>query len=250
MSIAQVFSREWKRLPPQPGTGKGALAGNVLALLFVAAIVPLLINRMLLDAFVLIPFAMLSIFFIAVLIPGSFAAAGGRSDVAELAGYGVSVKSVILGKAGAIVLYSWFGGMLQLAVSLGALNLLSGGGGMLLPSAAALIDAALVTLAGGILVAVVGVLLATESRSVGDAKSATKSAFILLLFGMVDVYFVLPKAWKAQMVEPGSGALQIACGILAAVFVLAALLILPFAAAKLEVQDKSEYATPLTCPQR
>jgi hypothetical protein len=241
MSIAQVFSREWKRLPPQPGTGKAALAGNVLALLFVAAIVPLLINRMLLDAFVLIPFAMLSIFFIAALIPGSFAAAGGRSDLAELAADGVSPKSAILGKAGAIVLYSWIGGMLQLAVSFGVLNLLLGGGGVQLPSAGALIDAALVTLAGGILVAAAGVLLAAESSSVSDAKSATKAAFILLLFGVADIAFVLPKAWKAQMVEPGSGALQIACGILAAVFVLAALLILPSAAAKLQARAQSVY---------
>lgn len=152
-----------------------------------------------------IQFAMLSIFFIAVLIPGSFAPAGGRSDVTDLAAAGVSVKSAIPGKAGAIVLYFWLGGMLQLAVSFGMLNLLFGGAGMLLPSAAVLIDAALVTPAGGILMAAAGVLLTAESRSASDAKPATKSAFILLLLGVVDVYFVLPKAWKTQIAGPGSG---------------------------------------------
>src|SRR5215467_6054596 len=112
MSTPEIMKREWKRMPPiVSGGGAGVVIANVMALLFVAGLLPLVMGVAFLEPAPLIAFAALSVFFVASLVTGCFAGEVARRDLRELAASGASDGAISLGKAGAAALRGWSLGM-------------------------------------------------------------------------------------------------------------------------------------------
>src|SRR5712691_12641529 len=113
MSVPEIMKREWKRMPPvvSGGGGAGAIVANVLALLFVAALLPLVMGVAFLEPGPLIAFAALSVFFVASIVTGCFAGEAARRDLRELSASGASDGAILLGKSGAAALRGWSLGM-------------------------------------------------------------------------------------------------------------------------------------------
>src|SRR5690349_4914141 len=99
MSVPEIMKREWRRMPPIASGGAGAIVANMLALFFVAGLLPLLMGVTFLEPGPLIAFAALSVFFVASIVTGCFAGEAARRDLRELAASGVSDGAILLGKS-------------------------------------------------------------------------------------------------------------------------------------------------------
>src|SRR5260370_38144642 len=109
MTTRNIMKREWRRMPPlvSGGGGAGAIVANVLALLFVAGLLPLVMGGAFLEPGPLIAFAALSVFFVASIVTGCFAGEAARRDFRELSACGASDGAILLAKAVAAALRCW-----------------------------------------------------------------------------------------------------------------------------------------------
>src|SRR5437899_856095 len=73
MSSREIMRREWTRMPSPAAGGKGAVISNLLALAFVAGLLPFEMGKAFLEPFSLMAFAALSVFVVASLITRCFA---------------------------------------------------------------------------------------------------------------------------------------------------------------------------------
>src|SRR5579859_4261001 len=161
MSTSEIVQREWRRMPPviSGGGGAGAAIANVLALLFVAGLLPLVMGVAFLDPGPLIAFAALSVFFVASIVTGCFAGEAARRDLRELTDSGTSSGAISLGKAGADALRGWSLGMAVVVVGVITVNLTNWSGHALLPDRAVSAEAIALSLAASWLVALAGALI-------------------------------------------------------------------------------------------
>src|SRR6266446_1784708 len=107
MPALEIMRREWKRMSPSTAGGKGSLAANLLALLFVAVLIPLVMGNAFLEPGPLIALAALSVFFVASLVTRCFAGEEARRDLRKLASTGSTSGAIAIGKAGAAALRGW-----------------------------------------------------------------------------------------------------------------------------------------------
>ncbi|MGH9720549.1 MAG: FkbM family methyltransferase [Bryobacteraceae bacterium] len=201
-SFPAVFFREWKRVVPRSlGKGWTAPVLNLVALAFVFIFIPWMLGLAFLNAFVVIVFAMLSIFFVADLTAASFASDQGRRELQELVASRASAKALLAAKSAAIVSFSWMCGLLALAVCFASVNVFNRGGGLLLPPAPVLADASILSLAACCAVGLMAVLVSLRSRSAQAAQGATKLSLMSALLLIFNVYWFMPEQWKSALSE-------------------------------------------------
>src|SRR5260370_16291559 len=101
MSAYEIMRREWTRMPRVVSGGKGAVASNLLALAFVAIVLPFSMGKTFLEQCYVILFAGLSLLIVCSLITGCFFGVEARRDLRELAAGGASGGALALAKPGA-----------------------------------------------------------------------------------------------------------------------------------------------------
>jgi hypothetical protein len=186
------MKREWRRMPPvvSGSDGVGAAVANMLALLFVAGLLPLAMGVAFLEPGPLIAFAALSVFFVASLVTGCFAGEAARQDLRALGASGVSAIS--LGKAGAAALRGWALGMAVVVVGVVTVNLANWSGHAMLPDRAILGEAVALSLAASLLVALGGALISLRAASAKQAQRNLKIAIVLAILVLTDVVWFYP----------------------------------------------------------
>src|SRR4051812_11896901 len=175
MSAYEIMRREWTRMPPllsggKDSGGKGVVLPNLLALAFVAALIPAVMGDNFLDPCSLVVFAMLSVLIVGSLITGCFFGRDARRDLQELAAGGASAGAIALGKTGAAALRGWLLDMAVLLVGLLTVNLTRWQGHVCLPSSAVSSQAVVFSLAGSWLVAIAGALISLRASSARQAR--------------------------------------------------------------------------------
>jgi hypothetical protein len=192
MSTPDIMKREWRRMPSliSGGGGIGATIANLLALLFVAGLLPLVMGVAFLEPGPLIAFAALSVFFVASIVTGCFAGTSARRDLRELAASGASAIS--LGKAGAAALRGWSLGMAVVVVGVVTVNLTNWSGHALLPDRAVSGEALALSLAASVLVALGGALISLRATSTKRAQRNLKIAIVLAILVLTDAVWFYP----------------------------------------------------------
>jgi hypothetical protein len=94
-------------MPSLAAGGKIGVISNLLALAFVAGLLPYYMGKTFLEPLSLVAFAALSVFLVASLITRSFAGKEALLDLRELAAGGTSGEAMALGKAAAATLRGW-----------------------------------------------------------------------------------------------------------------------------------------------
>src|SRR5258708_3393467 len=118
--VLALMAKEWKRsADPFAVTLRDALL-NLTAAAFVAVFVPWLTGLGFLDALVIIPYAGLSIFFVAILTAVSFAGEPQRVEMRDLSAAGAGCGAIIAGKMAGVGIAGWSFGMSTLAAALAA----------------------------------------------------------------------------------------------------------------------------------
>jgi hypothetical protein len=188
------MKREWKRMPPvvSGGGGVGAIVANVLALLFVAGLLPLAMGVAFLEPAPLIAFSALSVFFVASLVTGCFAGEAARRDLRELAAAGASDGAICLGKAGAAALRGWLLGMAVVVVGVITVNLGYWSGHAVLPDATTSIQAITLSFAGSWLVALAGAWISLKAPSAKLAQRNLKIAIVVAILIATDAIWLYP----------------------------------------------------------
>lgn len=181
-------------MPPvvSGGGGVGAIVANVLALLFVAGLLPFVMGVAFLDPAPLIAFAALSVFFVASLVTGCFAGDAARRDLHELAASGASDGAISLGKAGAAALRGWSLGMGVVVVGVITVNLAYWSGHMVLPESAASGQAIALSLAASWLVALAGAWISLKAPSAKLAQRNLKIAIVVAILMATDAVWFYP----------------------------------------------------------
>jgi hypothetical protein len=194
MSAPEIMKRELKRMPPvvSGGGGAGAIVANVLALLFVAGLLPLVMGVAFLEPGPLIAFAALSVFFVASLVTGCFAGEVARRDLRELAASGTSDGAICLGKAGAAALRGWLLGMAVVVVGVITVNLAYWSGHTVLPAGDTSIEAITLSLAGSWLVALAGAWISLKAPSAKLAQRNLKIAIVVAILIATDAVWFYP----------------------------------------------------------
>src|SRR6266699_2305514 len=101
MTAYEIMRKEWTRMPRVVSGGRETVVPNLLALAFVAVLLPFSIGRTFLEPCSLILFAALSVLIVCSLITQCFFGPEARRDLRELAAGGASGGAIALGKAGA-----------------------------------------------------------------------------------------------------------------------------------------------------
>ena len=181
-------------MPPivSGGGGAGAIVANVLALLFVAGLLPLAMGVTFLEPGPLIAFAALSVFFVASIVTGCFAGEAARRDLRELSACGASDGAILLGKAGAAALRGWTLGMAVVVVGVVTVNLANWRGHALFPDRAVSGQAIALSLAASLLVALAGALISLRAPSARLAHRNLKIAIVLAILVSTDVVWFYP----------------------------------------------------------
>jgi hypothetical protein len=194
MSAPEIMRRELSRMPPivSGGGGAGAIVGNVLALLFVAGLLPLVMGVAFLEPSPIIAFAALSVFFVASLVTGCFAGEVARQDIRELAASGASANAISLGKAGAAAVRGWGLGIAVVIVGVITVNLAHWSGHVLLPPPGVFSDAGALSLAGSFLVALAGAWISLKARSARLAQRNLKIAIVVVILMATDAIWFYP----------------------------------------------------------
>jgi hypothetical protein len=194
MTAPNIMKREWRRMPPivSGGGGVGATIANVVALLFVAGLLPLVMGVAFLEPGPLIAFAALSVFFVASIVTGCFAGEAAHLDLCELAASGASDAAISLGKAGAAALRGWSLGMAVVVVGVLTVNLAHWSGHALLPSRAVSGEAIGLSLAASLLVALGGALISLRASSARLAQRNVKIAIVLAILVATDAVWFYP----------------------------------------------------------
>jgi hypothetical protein len=192
MSIWEIMKREWSRMPRWAAGGKASIVGNLLALAFVACLLPLAMGRAFLEPGPLISFAVLSVFIVAPLITNCFAGEGARQDLRELAGSGSSGGAMALGKAGAAALRGWSMGLAVVLVGVVTVNLAYRAGHVLTPSPAVSAEALVLSLAASWLVALAGALISLRASSVREAQGNLRIAIVVGILVATDAVWFYP----------------------------------------------------------
>src|SRR5260370_28734681 len=170
MSAYEIMRREWTRMPRVVSGGKGAVASNLLALAFVAIVLPFSMGKTFLEQCYVILFAGLSLLIVCSLITGCFFGPEARRDLRELAAGGASAGAIALGKAGAAAMRGLLLGIAVLLGGLVSVHLAYWPGHVLLPSNAVSGQAIALSLAGSWLVAFAGALISLRASSVRGAQ--------------------------------------------------------------------------------
>jgi ABC-2 type transport system permease protein len=194
MSAPEIMKREWRRMPPMlsGGAGAGGIVANVLALLFVAGLLPLVMGVAFLEPGPLIAFASLSVFFVTSIVTGCFAGEVARRDMRELAASGVSDSAILLGKAGAAALRGWALGMAVVVVGVITVNLANWSGRALLPDRMVSGKAITLSLAASLLAALAGALISLGAPSARLAHRNQKIAIVLAVLVSIDAVWFYP----------------------------------------------------------
>lgn len=181
-------------MPPviSGGGGAGATIANVLALLFVAGLLPLVMGVAFLEPGPLIAFAALSVFFVASIVTGCFAGEAARRDLRELAASGSSDGAISLGKAVAAALRGWSLGMAVVVVGVISVNLAYWSGHALLPAGAVSGEAIALSLAASVLVAIGGASISLRASSAKLAQRNLKIAIVLAILVSTDAVWFYP----------------------------------------------------------
>ena len=181
-------------MPPlvSGGGGAGAIVANVLALLFVAGLLPLAMGVTFLEPGPLIAFAALSVFFVASIVTGCFAGEAARRDLRELSACGASDGAILLGKAGAAALRGWTLGMAVVVVGVVTVNLANWRGHALFPDRAVSGKAIALSLAASLLVALAGALISLRAPSARLAHRNLKIAIVLAILVSTDAVWFYP----------------------------------------------------------
>jgi len=140
-----IAGRELKRAPRRLARTWRAAIANLLAIAFVVVFVPFLIGLSFLDAFVIIPYACLSVFLVAILTAYSFAGDEAQREILALRAEGAPDRTILFGRVASVVLASWWFGLVMLAASLASMNWMNWHGEFLLPSSPILIAAAVLS---------------------------------------------------------------------------------------------------------
>jgi ABC-2 type transport system permease protein len=192
MSAYEIMRREWTRMPPVVSGGKGALVPNLLALAFVAVLLPFSMGKTFLEPCSLILFAALSVLIVCSLITGCFFGPEARLDLRELAAGGASGGAIALGKAGAAAMRGWLLGMAVLLGGLVTVNLAYWPGHVLAPPNAVSGQAIALSLAGSWLVAMAGALISLRASSVRQAQDSLKVAILMAILAAIDLVWFFP----------------------------------------------------------
>ena len=181
-------------MPPlvSGGGGAGAIVANVLALLFVAGLLPLAMGVAFLEPGPLIAFAALSVFFVASIVTGCFAGDAARRDLRELSASGASDGAILLGKAGAAALRGWALGMAVVAVGVATVNLANWTGHALLPERLVSGEAIALSLAASVLVGLGGAVISLRAPSARLAHRNLKIAIVLAILVSTDAVWFYP----------------------------------------------------------
>ena len=181
-------------MPPlvSGGGGAGAIVANVLALLFVAGLLPLVMGVAFLEPGPLIAFSALSVFFVASIVTGCFAGEAARRDLRELSDSGASDGAILVGKAGAAGLRGWALGMAVVVVGVITVNLANWRGHAQLPDRAVSCEAIALSLAASLLVALAGALISLRAPSAKLAHRNLKIAIVLAILVSTDAVWFYP----------------------------------------------------------
>jgi hypothetical protein len=214
----------WRRLAP-------SLRAGLVNLLCIAAVsygVPWLVGLSFLDPLSVIPFACLSAFFSAILVPPMFAGKDSHAHISGLRADGNSVSSILAGKLLAAIVSSWLIGAAVLVLTLVTVNIMNWHGTVLMPEWDILTAALLASAATSTITAVWSALVATLSREPGEAKRAMRVRMMFLTLGCVLLPAYIPSGWTQWFSADltNSGIIRKTVAMSAAVFALAAILAL------------------------
>lgn len=224
-------------MPRRLGPGKTGAILNILAIASVIFFVPWLVGLSFLDALVVIPFACLSVFFVAILIPDSFAGAQARVELESLIAGGVPEKTIVGGRTLAVVLCGWGCGMGILPASLGTVNALHWHGRAILPPVLIILDAAGVSLALSGLVAVIGVIVSLRASSPRAAQRTLRFTLMGTMLAAIFGVRLLPNSWMEVLESRATteGLTKISAGASLTLAIVACLL---FSTIRLKPNDR------------
>jgi len=176
-------------MPSLAAGGKSGVISNLLALAFVAGLLPYYMGKTFLEPLSLVAFAALSVFLVASLITRSFA---GKEALRELAAGGTSGEAMALGKAAAATLRGWSFAIAMVLVGLITVNLAHWQGRALLPARSLSGDVLALSLAASWLVALAGALISLQSPTAKSALDRLTIAIGIAVLVAADTVWFYP----------------------------------------------------------
>lgn len=197
-----VMWKEWKELFAQ----RFRLSGGTLSLLIFVGVLGVLLPLQMGRDWVEDPRALVFLVYVPLLmvtsvIADSFAGERERQTLETLLASRLSDRAILFGKVGAAVGYGWGLTLISLLVGLVTVNLVHGGGELLLyPPAIGLGIVGFSLLTAG-LAAGAGVLVSLRASTVRQAQQTLSLAIMLLLFVPGFGAQALPAEWRAHLVQ-------------------------------------------------
>jgi hypothetical protein len=179
-------------MPSLAAGGKSGVISNLLALAFVAGLLPYYMGKTFLEPLSLVAFAALSVFLVASLITRSFAGKEALLDLRELAAGGTSGEAMALGKAAAATLRGWSFAIAMVLVGLITVNLAHWQGRALLPARSLSGDVLALSLAASWLVALAGALISLQSPTAKSALDRLTIAIGIAVLVAADTVWFYP----------------------------------------------------------
>ena len=235
--ISAMMWKEWREALRALGGKKGWM-GLVIVVVVFGFVMPYQMGRMWVESPVIIGiFAWLSLVPVMMVVADSFAGERERHTLETLLASRLSNRAILLGKAAVTVGYGWGTTMVFLVLGLIGVNIGHADGQILLYKPIIAWGTPLLSLLTASLGTGVGILISLRASTVKQAHQTLSLLVMLLWFGPFFGAQLLPKAWRAEVIETVKNAnFQIHNVILAIAAILLVVDVLLLAAAMLRCQ--------------